>query len=61
MTERAYLTEIASRQCCRKAFSHNQDPDRTLTERVLARLDLSLPRFVESGNLSHGGHSAKIQ
>jgi hypothetical protein len=26
MTERAYLTEIASRQCCRKAFSHNQDP-----------------------------------
>jgi len=30
MTERAYLTEIASRQCCRKAFSHNQDPKETL-------------------------------
>jgi hypothetical protein len=29
MTERAYLTEIASHQCCRKAFSHNQDPERT--------------------------------
>jgi hypothetical protein len=29
MTERAYLTEIASRQCCRKAFSHNQDPKAT--------------------------------
>jgi amidase len=29
MTERAYLTEIASHQCCRKAFSPNQDPSPT--------------------------------
>jgi hypothetical protein len=30
MTKHGHFAEIASRQCFCKAFSHNQDPERTL-------------------------------
>jgi len=42
MTERAYLTEIASRQCCRTAFSHNQDPLRKGSLHRSSRDDVGL-------------------